>query len=168
MALSITELIDELETLTKWQETPYPLLEEDYLNMIVRGIKRLFADTNRPAAFDKSLFKEVENEEENQEEAVEPTSEETEEEHNQVTKELIYDMELNIIEERYILICSEIEFFKRVQTDVNDKFSYSTDALKVTNADKPYANLKDSISELEKERRILYYKMVDYTLGNGT
>jgi len=153
MALSITDLMAELKTDVGWQETPYPILEADYFKMVKRGIRRLFVDTNRPEAYDESLIIEVENE-------AEEGSEST-------TKTYFYDMDLNIIEQEYILLVAKIAFFKRVQTDVNDKFSYSTDALKVTNADKPYANLKDTISGLENERRIVYYKMVDYTLGNG-
>ena len=151
MALSITELMSELEEATQWQETPTPLFKEDYYKMVIRGIKKLFVDTNRPSAFDNSLIIE----------------EETENESGEITKEIFYDMDLNIIEEAYILLVSKIEFFKRIQTDVNDKFGYTTDALTVTGADRPYANLKNSIEELEKERRIIYYKMIDYTLGYG-
>lgn len=153
MALSITDLMTELKIDVGWQATPYPLFDEDYFTMIKRGIRRLFVDTNRPEAYDESLIIEVENQ--------------PEVEGDPVTKTIIFDMDLNIIEQEYILLVSKIAFFKRVQTDVNDKFSYSTDALKVTNADKPYANLKDTISGLENDRRIIYYKMVDYTLGNG-
>lgn len=42
---------------------------------------------------------------------------------------------------------------------------YSTNALTVTNADKPYANVKDTIEKLDNERRIVYYKMSRYALG---
>lgn len=153
MALSITDLMAELKTDVSWQETPYPILEADYFTMVKRGIRKLFVDTNRPEAYDESLIIETVNEPET--------------EGDPVTKNIIYNMDLNIIEQEYILLVSKIAFFKRVQTDVNDKFSYSTDALKVTNADKPYANLKDTLSGLENDRRIIYYKMTDYTLGNG-
>lgn len=153
MALSITDLMAELKIDVGWQATPYPILDNDYFMMIKRGIRRLFVDTNRPEAYDESLIIETVNEPET--------------EGDPVTKTIIYNMDLNIIEQEYILLVSKIAFFKRVQTDVNDKFSYSTDALKVTNADKPYANLKDTLSGLENDRRIIYYKMTDYTLGNG-
>ena len=51
-----------------------------------------------------------------------------------------------------------------MQTNVNNVFGYSTDALTVTNADKPYANLAATIAELEQKRRTLYYKMVRFNL----
>ena len=41
---------------------------------------------------------------------------------------------------------------------------YSTDAMSITNADKHYANLSQTIAELLNNQRILYYKMVRYTL----
>ena len=62
-------------------------------------------------------------------------------------------------EEEYAMICAQISFFQRVATDVNNIVGYVTDAMTVTNADKPYSNLKDTMDRLERERRILYYKM---------
>jgi hypothetical protein len=49
--------------------------------------------------------------------------------------------------------------------DVNNSFGYSTNALTVTNADKPYANLKDTLEDIQHERRIAFNKMIRYTLG---
>jgi hypothetical protein len=34
----------------------------------------------------------------------------------------------------------------------------------ITNADKPYANISQTLAELASRQRILYYKMVRYTL----
>ena len=78
---------------------------------------------------------------------------------------MLYDRDFLIDEIEYIICLCKIEFFKRVQTDVNNAFGYTTDALSVTNADKPYANLKNTLDDLEHERRILFNKMVRYTLG---
>ena len=75
-----------------------------------------------------------------------------------------YDMSLQIDEEEYLLLSAEISFFRKVQTNVNNIFGYSTDALTITNADKPYANLSATISELEQKQRTLYYKMVRFNL----
>jgi len=63
-----------------------------------------------------------------------------------------------------VLICAQINFFKKVQADVNNIVGYTTDALTVTNADKPYVHLQDTIDKLEQERRIIYYKMVRFAL----
>ena len=138
--LNLTELANELQEITAWQETPVLLGQDDYLRVVVRALRTFFRDINHPAEYSPSLFIETED-------------------------GLCYDREFQIDEEEYILILCRIEFFQRVQTDVNNSFGYSTDALTVTNADKPYANLKDTLDKIDNERRIIYYKMVRYTLG---
>lgn len=65
------------------------------------------------------------------------------------------------------MIMAQIAFFNKVKTDVNNIVSYTTDALSITNADKPYANLKDSISELERERHNVFYKMLPFVFGTS-
>ena len=140
--LNITELAEELREITAWQETPVALGPTDYVKMVLRAVKRFFRDINHPAEFNASLY----------------TCEDG---------ELKYDRDFLIDEEDYIMILCQIEFFKRVQMDVNNSFGYSTDALSVTNADKPYVNLKDTIGDLERERRICFNKMVRYTLSES-
>ena len=142
--LNITKLAKWLKEQTEWQETPVPLTDQNYINMVIDGIERLFVDTGRSTAYDEEKYITVVTEEETY---------------------YGYDADFPLDERRYIQICSQIGFFSKVQSDVNNTFGYSTDALTVTNADKPYANLKDTIEKLDNERRIIYYKMVRYTLG---
>lgn len=139
--LNVTELAAEVEELTAWQETPLPLSENDYLKTVLRAVRRFFVDINSPTEYDITLYI-------------------TDDDGN-----MLYDRDFLIDEIEYILCLCKIEFFKRVQTDVNNSFGYTTDALSVTNADKPYANLKNTLDDLEHERRILFNKMVRYTLG---
>lgn len=47
---------------------------------------------------------------------------------------------------------------------MNRIVGYSTDAMTITNADKPYANISQTLAELANRQRVLYYKMVRYTL----
>ena len=56
--------------------------------------------------------------------------------------------ELNVDEYEYALTTAEIGFYRRVQSDVNRIIGYSTDAMSITNADKPYANISQTIAEL--------------------
>lgn len=70
--------------------------------------------------------------------------------------------ELPADELEYVLVTAEINFYRRVQTDVNRIVGYSTDALSITNADKPYANLSQTILELTNKQRVLYYKMTRF------
>ena len=142
--LNITKLAEWLKEQTEWQETPVPLTEKNYINMVIDGIERLFVDTGRATQYDEELYETI------------------------ITSEgetVVYNADFPLDEKRYIQICSQMNFFTKVQSDVNNTFGYATDALTVTNADKPYANLKDTIEKLDNERRIIYYKMVRYTLG---
>ena len=72
--------------------------------------------------------------------------------------------DLLLDEKRYVELSAKIEFFRKVQTDVNNIVGYTTDALTVTNADKPYMNLTTTIDALEKERRVIHYKMIRHVL----
>ena len=142
--LNITKLAEWLKEKTEWQETPLPLTKTNYINMVIDGIERLFVDTGRSEQYNEDLYQEVE---------------------DSGNTYIGYDATFPLDEKRYIQICSQMNFFSKVQSDVNNTFGYSTDALTITNADKPYANLKDTLDKLDNERRIIYYKMVRYTLG---
>ena len=144
--LNITELAEELKEETEWQETPVPLKDEQYIKMVVRGIERLFVDTGRAEQYNYDLYVTVgENDD----------------------TYFGYEADFLLDERMYIKLCAQINFFRKVQSDVNNTFGYTTDALSVTNADKPYANLKDTLANIDNERRIIYYKMVRYTLGTA-
>ena len=136
---NLADLVRILKDDTKWQKTPEELDDAEYFVMILQGVETLFIDTGRALMFDD----------------IEKVNDDG----------LPYiDYDFKVDERKYILLCAQITFLKRVQTDVNNIVSYSTDALTVTNADKPYGHIADSIANLERERRRLYYKMVRYTI----
>ena len=139
MAFSIKHATDALQDDVAWQRTPQPITVSQYAGMIMNGIKRLYIDTGRALLYNPDNYYEGDD-------------------------GLMFDADLNIDEEAYIMICAKIGFFKRVQNDVNNAFSYSTNAITVTGADRPYANLRDTLSELEKDRRELFYRMPRFTL----
>ena len=145
MKTSVTALAEELMDVTRWQKTPEPLLLPDYEDMIVKAIKQLFIDTGRASTYNDLKYH-------------------AEQASPDAPNALYFDGSLQIDEEAYVLICAQIEFFRKVQSDVNNIVGYTTDALTVTNADKPYANLKDTLSQLEQDRRITYYKMVRFCM----
>lgn len=74
------------------------------------------------------------------------------------------EIELSVDEYEYVLTTAEIGFYRRVQSDVNRIVGYSTDAMTITNADKPYANISQTVNELLNRQRILYYKMTRFVL----
>ena len=67
-------------------------------------------------------------------------------------------------EYEYALTTAELSFYRKVQSDVNRIVGYSTDAMSITNADKPYANISQTVAELSNRQRILYYKMTRFVL----
>ena len=138
---NISELANELKDATRWQKTPLPLSDNDYVSITIRALKRLYIDTGRASVFNMDMI--TENDEKN----------------------VCFTEDLPIDEEEYVLLCAQIGFFNQVKTDVNNIVGYTTDALSVTNADKPYVNIKDSIEKLENERRITYYKMIRYVMS---
>lgn len=144
--LDLVELALELKEQTEWQETPMPLTNSAYVRMVIRALQRLFVDTGRAKEYDSTKLQYSVSEYETT---------------------CTYDAVFPLDEIMYIKYCAQIEFFRKVQSDVNNTFGYTTNALSVTNADKPYANLKDTLFNLDNERRIIYYKMVPYTLGEG-
>lgn len=74
------------------------------------------------------------------------------------------EIALSADEYEYVLTTAEIGFYRRVQSDVNRIVGYSTDAMTITNADKPYANISQTVNELLNRQRILYYKMTRFVL----
>lgn len=143
MAISVTEMAETLKEETAWQRTPEPISLEQYEAMVAKAIKRLYVDTSRVFEYSPALMIITENE---------------------TGRTILFDKDLPIDEELYVMLCAKIEFFRKVQSDVNNIVGYTTDALSVTNADKPYAHLKDTICDLENERRIVYYKMIRYCM----
>lgn len=74
------------------------------------------------------------------------------------------EITLSVDEYEYVLTTAEIGFYRRVQSDVNRIVGYSTDAMTITNADKPYANISQTVNELLNRQRILYYKMTRFVM----
>ena len=135
----ITNLAEQLREMTAWQKTPEVITDQQYEEMIANGIRTLFIDTGRAAKYGK--YETIEQD-----------------------MHLYFTYDMMIDEEKYVMLTAQILFFQRVQTDVNNIVSYTTDALSVTQADKPYAHLQNSINDLVNERRIVYYKMSRFNI----
>lgn len=137
---SVSELAEELATLVEFQEVPRELGDDDYEELIKRALRKLYVDTGRAQLYSSNMFKFVRG-------------------------QTMFDADLPADEIEYVLCVAQIQYFKIVRASVDQMVSYTTDALSVANADKPYANIDGTISQLENERRIIYYKMVRYTLN---
>lgn len=142
MDLNVTQMTDILRDKTSWQATPRGMLASDYRNMIIYGIRHLLIDTGRASMYNRENYE--------QEDGCE-----------------FYRGDFGIDEEEYVLLLAEIQFFRKVQTDLNDQVSYTTDALSVTQGNKPFEHVQQTVNDLELERRRLYYKMHVYAIYTG-
>jgi len=103
---NIIELAQELKDIVSWQRTPEELEDADYIKMIINGIKTLYIDTGRASEYSNDMIVYS----------------------GLVDPEIWFTVDLPIDEEKYVLIVAQIAFFKKVQSDVNNIVSYTTDA----------------------------------------
>jgi hypothetical protein len=129
----MTSLIDiqsELESNIKFQATPIPMSPSDYLSFTIKGVKRLYTDEGIEDNFLVDFDK--------------------------VNNTLTRDLTLTELE--YSCISAEIAFRNQIKDDLSSIVSYSTNALSVSNGDKPYKNLKEIVDELESRLAKLAFK----------
>mgnify|MGYP006913125851 CR=1 FL=1 len=135
----IMKLAEALFTRIEWQSVNDPVTIEDMAGYIMEAIKTLYVMTGRAMLFSDELIIK--------------------------TEELyIFKETLPLDEQEYVLVTAQVDFLRKVQTSVDNLTSYTTDALSVSHGDKPYANLKNTIAELESKRRTIWYKMTRYHL----
>lgn len=136
---NIGELATRLQEYTSWQRTPVALSYSDYCNMIVYGIRDLYIMTGRATSYSEDMI--------NYGPSGFPET---------------FQGDMYVDEEEFVLVSAQMYFFQRVQTDVNNIVGYTTDALTITNADKPYVNIQTTLQDLYDRRSMLLYKMVRY------
>lgn len=136
----ILPLVAKLRRDTEWQQTPDFVGDEDLAEMIASGIEHLYTMQGRSSQIGGDAF----------------------------TKDdgmiVSFAQDLSVAETRYVMCCAKISFFQKAQTDASFMVSYTTDALSIAHADKPFANLADMISQLKRERDFLFLKMVDHSM----
>ena len=129
-------LFDRIE----WQRVPDTVTREDLSRYICNAIRDLYIMTGRAEQFREDWFT------------------------VQGDLYVAFSESLPIDEQEYILVSAEIAFYSKAQSGVTDLVSYTTDALSVTHADKPYANIQRKIDDLRSKQRQLWYKMTRYHL----
>ena len=141
----IGKLCEKLYRKIEWQKMPLSMTTEEKQQMliaaVVSGIEDLFVITGRALTYYDYQY--------------------TVDEETGMISEFSYDLMLD--EELYVLCRAQIEVFSKVRTQYSDLLGYTTNALTVTNADKPYSYMTGTISELENQLRVYYYKMVRYS-----
>ena len=132
----------------EWQRFPVGFTEaqkeEMILNELIEAIKDLFVVTGR--ALEYYDYEYIYEEQENG---------------TLIPSEFTYELLLD--EELYVLCKAQVGIFGKVRAQYNDLLGYTTNALTVTNADKPYTYITGTIDELEADMRRYYYKMVRFS-----
>ena len=127
---SLTTIMTQFKSNVKFQTTPIPYTDTDYNDLVIQGAKRLYIDEGIEDNFKT--------------------------EYNPTTKQLSRD--LTLTEEEYVIIASEIAFLKQIKGDVTQIMGYSTNALNITGANKPYENISKDMAELEHRLSQLAWK----------
>lgn len=132
----------------EWQRFPVGFTDaqkqEMILNELIEAIKDLFVVTGRAMEYYDYDY-----------------VYEEQEDGTLVPSEFTYDLILD--EELYVICKAQVGIFGKVRAQYNDLLGYTTNALTVTNADKPYSYLTGTIEELEADMRRYYYKMVRFS-----
>lgn len=134
----IAQLARVLYKRVEWQPVPYDVARDDLCFYIAEAIRHLYVMTGRAAECKETMF------------IIEDGL------------NVAFEQDLELDERNYVLKTAEIEFFKKVQTDVSSLTSYTTDAMTVTHGDKPFANLQQKLTDLTREQTQIWYKMSRY------
>lgn len=135
----VVSLAYRLHRKVKWQEVPETVTHADLIDLVCDAIRKLYVISGRTFLFSENKF-------------VRDESEQT----------LYFEDDLEIDEVEWVLLESQIEFYKTCQSNVNSLKGYSTDAMTVTHADKPYENLAGTIGVLKDEQAVIWTRMVRY------
>lgn len=108
---------------------------------IVNGIEDLFVVTGRAGSYDSYSY------------VYDP----------ETGKPSEFSYTLKLDEKLYVLAHAQIVVYSKVRTQYTELLGYTTNALTVTNADKPYAYMTGTIDELKKQKELYYYKMVRFS-----
>ena len=127
----------------KWQNTPEQIGADDLVDLICDAIRMLFVISGRTNLFSEDMF--IYDEEDP--DRASPVS-------------FAYDFLIDEIE--WILLSAQIEFYKTVQSNVDDLLSYTTDAMSLSHGDKPYKNISESLDRLTDERNVVWTRMVRF------
>lgn len=135
---NVTHIAERLFRKIKWQEVPEEVNHEDLMDLVCDAIRKLYVISGRALTFSEDMF--------------------IDDEHF----EIMFSEDLQLDETEWVLLESQIEFYKTCQSNVDNLTSYTTDAMAVTHGDRPYKNLGETIDRLKEEQNTIWYRMVRF------
>ena len=159
------KLCERIYNSIEWQRFPVGYTDSDkermILNALIDAIRDMFVVTGRNSEYDNYYFL---YEEPSDPDNIPPEDIADDIVHPADTEyPSVYTYTLKLDEEMYVVCKALVGVFGKVRAQYNDLLGYTTNALTVTNADKPYAYITGTISELEADLRRYYYKMVRFS-----
>ena len=135
----LVKLAQRLHRKIKWQEVPEKVDWIDQIDLICDAIQRLYVISGRTFLYndDKFIY-----------------------DADEVAVQFADNLELD--EREWVLLEAQIEFYKSVQSNVDDLVSYSTDAMTVAHGDRPYKNIGETLDRLEKNQNDVWVRMTRY------
>lgn len=142
LATNLEELKDDLYYTIRLRPTPIEYDDKDYRKFIEIGLKRLYVDIGWQTFQEDYVSEQV----------VSDTTGELE-------VHYFLKRDLTLAEREYVLVAAEIAFKHQIKEDVSTLVSYTTDALSITQADKPYKYISEDIDRLEQRLNELFFKL---------
>lgn len=130
--ISLGDIETTLRRNTRFQQTTIQMIDEDWKDFTIQGVKRLYVDegigNQFPSDFDEVSY--------------------------------TLQRNLTLTEQEYCWISAEIVFRTQIKDSVNAIIGYTTDALSITGANAPYSNLQNTINALENRLSQLRFEFV--------
>ncbi len=142
MSTSLEKIKDELKERVRFYPIIIQYTDNQFRQIVKDAAMRLYIDLGRDSQFETDYIEFL-------------VDEGLETEHLEAS----LNKDISISEREYILISAEIGFLHSTLGDVATIVSYSTDALSVSNADKPFKYLSEVIDKLESRLTELFYKI---------
>lgn len=139
----VLALAEKLMHRVEWQNVPETVALEDLVEFIKDAIRYLYVMTGRAMMFSEDMF--IDDPE------TDPPS-------------YKFSVDLPLDEREYVIVTAHLNFIDKVKQSVDDMTSYSTDAMTVTQGDKPFANMDNMSKALSREQDRIWYKMIRYHL----
>lgn len=137
----ILALAEDVYDDVKEQTTIEDVCVSDLAKMVKRAIKELYNLTSRSNLYSEDKFTQDKDQ-----------------------TYISFDDDLTSVESSWVVYEAECSFYKVQRSGYTDAVGYSTDAMTVSHADKPFKNLSEVVKELEDKKNVLLTRMYQYTI----
>lgn len=140
----MTDLIKQTKKLVnriEWQEVPEDLDLDDMCDFILDAIEHFYVMAGKSAEYSEDLVVLDED-----------------------GKPQYFKADFMLDEQRYILATAQLQFLDKVRGDLSETESYTTDAMSVTNGDKPFKNVTEMLNLARSEQIQMWHKMPRYNM----